>query len=224
MAAPYEAKGHYQEEAVAAAYDRVRFSGTKGAFVNWLEQRMLLKALSGLPRGARVLDLPVGTGRMARRFSGEGFRVVGADVSAAMMRVANELGGVGGLVRADGEALPFADKTFGAAVCIRLLSHLPAEARKRMLREMARVASDRIVAVYQPHKAAAWWLVYGWLLRRPLPRHFASPGELRREFAECGLRLVRSHALLRGVFMERAYVLEPVGGAEGRDGLGPSGG
>jgi len=89
---------------------------------------------------------------------------------------------------------------------------------------MGRVASDRIVAVYQPHKAAAWWLVYGWLLRRPLPRHFAPPGELRREFAECGLRLVRSHALLRGVFMERAYVLEPVGGAEGRDGLGPSGG
>ena len=84
MAAPYEAKGYYQEEAVAGAYDRVRFGGIKGALVNWLEQRMLMKALSGLPRGARVLDLPVGTGRMARRFSGEGFRVVGADVSAAL--------------------------------------------------------------------------------------------------------------------------------------------
>ena len=39
---------------------------------------------------------------------------------------------------------------------------------------------------------------------------FVSPDELKREFAVCGLRPVRSHALLRGAFMERAYVLEPV--------------
>jgi len=213
MAAPYEAKGHYQQESVAEAYDRVRFSGLKGALVNWLEQRMLMKALAGLPRGAQLLDLPVGTGRMSRRFASAGFRPVGADISDAMMGVARSLGGAVAFVRADGESLPFAAKSFGAAVCIRLLSHLPAEARRKLLSELARVASDRVVAVYQPHKAAAWWLLYGWLLRRPLPRYYISDRDARAEFAACGLRVSGSHALLRGVFMERAYVLVPVDGA-----------
>jgi ubiquinone/menaquinone biosynthesis C-methylase UbiE len=214
MAAPYEAKGHYQQESVAAAYDRVRFSGLGGSFVNRLEQRMLMKALAGLPRGARILDLPVGTGRMSRRFAAEGFRPIGADISEAMMGVARSVGDALPLVRADGEALPFARKSFDAAVCIRLLSHLPPEARRQLLRELARVASDRVVAVYQPHKTAAWWLLYGGLLRRPLPRYYVSDGALRDEFADCGLRVVRSHALLRGVFMERAYVLAPIDGSE----------
>jgi ubiquinone/menaquinone biosynthesis C-methylase UbiE len=210
MTTPYEAKGHYQQEGVAAEYDRVRFSGLKGALVDRLEQRLLAKALEGLPQNARVLDLPVGTGRMSRRFAADGFRPVGADISMAMMRIARDLGGGVALVRADGESLPFASKSVDAAVCIRLLPHLPAEARCALLREMARVAKDRVVAVYQPHRIAAWWLLYGGLLRRPLPRHYVSDRDLGEEFAASNLRLVRSHALLRGLFMERAYVLEPV--------------
>ena len=210
----YDAKEHYQEEDVAAAYDQVRFRGLRGALVNWLEQRLLMKAMSGVRAGARVLDLPVGTGRMARLLSAAGYRPVGADVSVPMMKIAAELVGRAGersdLVRGDAEALPFANKAFDVAVCFRLLSHLPPEARANLLREMARVASERVIAVYQPHKMAVWWLVYGLLLGRPVPRFFVSPDELEREFATCGLRPVRSYALFRGLFMERAYVLEQI--------------
>jgi ubiquinone/menaquinone biosynthesis C-methylase UbiE len=210
----YQAKEYYQDESVAMEYDRVRFRGIRGALVDRLEQRLLKRSMAGLRPAARVLDLPIGTGRMARRLAAAGHQVVGADVSVPMLRVARELGSEGEtahhIVRGDAEGLPFADNSFNVAVCFRLLSHLPTAARRKVLREMARVAGDRVIAVYQPHKVAAWWLLNGLLLRRPLPRYFVSPDELKREFAVCGLRPVRSHALLRGVFMERAYVLEPV--------------
>lgn len=210
---PYKAKQHYQDEYVADGYDAARFRGFRGRLVHWLEQRLLLKALAGLPPGSRVLDLPVGTGRMARLLSNAGYRVAGADISRPMLGLARELAGLEGvrhdLVRGDGERLPFADQSFDAVVCLRLLPHLPAGARCALLREMARVSRGRVVAAYQPHRVALWWLVNGLLLRKRLPRHYASPAELDEEFAACGLRPVRSHSLLRWAFMDRTYVLAP---------------
>jgi ubiquinone/menaquinone biosynthesis C-methylase UbiE len=207
----YEAKRHYQQEEIASTYDAVRFRGLRGAFVNRLEQRLLMQTIAGLPPGALVLDLPTGTGRMARRLAQAGYRVVGADISLPMLSEArrNSAGTNAGLVHSEAESLPFAGKSIDAVVCFRLMSHLPAEARVAILNEMARVARERVVVVYQPHRAALWWLVYGLLLRKPLPRFYASLADLAREFATSGLEPVRSHSLLRGVFMERAYVLAP---------------
>jgi len=210
MTDSYTAKQHYQQDEVAGDYDRERFSGLRGWFVNRLEQSLLMKAMDGVPQGGRVLDLPVGTGRMSRRLNAEGYRAVGTDVSEPMLRISADLaGGRADLARGDGERLPYRDGAFTAVICFRLLVHLPEAPRKNVLREMARVATERVIAVYQPHRIALWWLLYGLLLRRKLPLHFVSDGEIRQEFADCGLRLVRSHTLLRGVFMERAYVLEP---------------
>lgn len=209
----YDAKGHYQQEEIASGYDAERFRGARGAFVDGLERRLLDRTMEGLQPGSRVLDLPVGTGRMARYLESQGYEVVGSDISLAMMQVAGELsGGQAALVRGDGERLPFADNSFDVAVCFRLLVHLPQEARLNVLREMARVAKRRVVAVYQPHRMALWWLFYGLLLRRQLPRYFVPPAKLPAEFSSAGLTIIRSHTLLRGLFMERAFVLEPAGG------------
>jgi ubiquinone/menaquinone biosynthesis C-methylase UbiE len=204
----YEAKRHYQREEIASTYDAVRFRGLRGALVDWLERRLMMHTLAGLQKGARVLDLPTGTGRMARRLADAGYRVTGADISSPMLREAHRLAATP-LLRADAESLPLLNKSIDAVVCFRLMSHLPPEVRATVLREMARVARARVVVVYQPHRVALWWLVYGGLLRRPLPRFYASPAGLKREFAAAGLRPARSHSLLRGVFMERAYVLLP---------------
>jgi len=206
----YEAKQHYQREEIAASYDAARFRGLRGEFVNRLEQGMLMRALAGLPHGASVLDLPVGTGRMTRHLQAAGYRVTGADISLPMLRESSRLSpGGGALVRGDAEALPFASNSFDAVVCLRLMSHLPPPERAAVLREMARVARERVVAVYQPHRVALWWLAYGLALRRPVPRFYASQADLAREFAAGGLHAIRSHSLLRGAFMERAYVLTP---------------
>ncbi len=210
----YEAKEHYQQEDIASGYDAERFRGVSGFLVDWLERRLLDRAMEGVETGCRVLDLPVGTGRMARHLKSEGHRVVGADISLAMMKRARELsGGTAVLARGDAESLPFADDSFDVAVCFRLLVHLPEGARLNVLRELGRVARERVVVVYQPHRLAVWWFLYGLLLRRQLPRYFVAPSQLPEEFASAGLRLIRSHSLLRGAFMERAYVLEPSTGA-----------
>lgn len=204
----YEAKEHYQREEIASTYDAVRFRGLRGAFVDWLERRLLMRTFEGMAEGARVLDLPVGTGRMARSLAQAGYLVTGADISLPMLRQARRLAGTP-LLRVDAESLPLRDKSVDAVVCFRLMSHLPPEVRSVVLRGMARVARERVIVVYQPHRLALWWLLYGGLLRRPLPRFYASRATLEREFAEAGLRPLRSHSLLRGVFMERAYVLRP---------------
>lgn len=217
----YKAKKHYQDKEVSSVYDRVRFRGPGGALVNWLDQRLLMSAVAGIRPGGRILDLPVGTGRMARRLTSEGFQVIGTDVSEPMLRLAQQLAAEVGeraaLLRGDAEELPFADKTFDGAVCFRLMPHLPAETREKILREMGRVAR-RVIAVYQPHRVALWWLWNGLIMRRKMPLHFASPAELEREFERSGLRLVRSHAMLRWIFTQRAYVLEPISDDQGAAG------
>jgi ubiquinone/menaquinone biosynthesis C-methylase UbiE len=206
----YEAKEHYQQDEIASGYDAERFRGLRGRLVDGLERRLLDKTMEGLQPNLRILDLPVGTGRMARYLTSKGHSVIGTDISLAMMRVGEELShGKSVLVRSDGEALPFADNSVDVAMCFRLLVHLPEDARLNVLRELGRVARKRVIAVYQPHRIALWWLFYGLLLRRKLPRYFVPPGDLPSEFAQAGLRIVRSHTLLRSVFMERAYVLEP---------------
>ena len=216
MTDTYEAKRHYQKPEIAKSYNAQRFRGLRGRLVNQLEQRLLLRSIEGLhlgllvqreneglPSGALVLDLPAGTGRIGHWLRDAGYRTVGADISLPMMLEGRTADAP--LVRGEAERLPFADNSLDAAVCFRLMSHLPPETRVAALREMARVARQRVVAVYQPHRIALWWFVYGLLLRRNLPRYY--PANLDREFVASGVRVVRSHSLLRGVLMERAYVL-----------------
>jgi ubiquinone/menaquinone biosynthesis C-methylase UbiE len=205
----YKAKRHYQRQDVAKGYDAERFRSLRGRLVNSLERRLLMQSIAGLPAGALVLDLPTGTGRMARWLADEGYRVLGADISLPMLDESRRQSDAATLVRAEGERLPLAAESVDAAICFRLMSHLPREARVAVLREMGRVARVRVVAVFQPHRIAVWWLVYGLLLRKPLPRFYVSTTGLKREFADSGLRVVRSHSLLRGLLMERAYVLAP---------------
>jgi hypothetical protein len=45
----------------------------------------------------------------------------------------------------DGDVLPFADRTFAAAVSLDVLEHLPRERRRAHLAELARVADQRVV-------------------------------------------------------------------------------
>lgn len=86
-----------------------------------------LVALTG--RGAPILELGVGTGRIAIPAAAAGAFVVGLDVSHEMLAVAATRAVAAGvsldLLRGDAQALPFADGIFRAALAVHVLHLLP---------------------------------------------------------------------------------------------------
>jgi len=75
----------------------------------------LIRDVVALKPGAWVLDLACGPGRHAAELARAGGRVVGFDLSRAMLRRAHERNSVV-LVRGDMRALPFQDGSFALAV------------------------------------------------------------------------------------------------------------
>jgi SAM-dependent methyltransferase len=75
----------------------------------------LIRGVVAWESGARILDLACGPGRHAAELERLGARVVGFDLSSAMLRRARERTRAG-LVRGDMRALPFRDRTFAVAV------------------------------------------------------------------------------------------------------------
>lgn len=116
----------------------------------------LFSALGPL-RGARVLDLGCGKGRFAARLRERGARVVGLDLSMAMLRSARGLD----RVRASARRLPFADGAFDAVVAVEVFEHVgPPEP---VLREARRVLRPGGVLAVVDKNAASWNARRPWL-------------------------------------------------------------
>ena len=118
------------------------------------EKACIREALRDVPAGARVLDLPCGTGRITTFLLAEGFRVHAADWSEHMLEQAREaVGDAAGdrvaFTRQDVMATTFGDGELDAVVCNRLLHHFTdAETRRRALRELARISRGPVVASF----------------------------------------------------------------------------
>ena len=83
---------------------------------------MILRALNGLPRGARVLDGAVGLGQLAQRIAARGHRVFGIDYSIDAARHVRSLGlptVVGDLTQ-----MPFRTGVFDGMTTGETLEHL----------------------------------------------------------------------------------------------------
>jgi ubiquinone/menaquinone biosynthesis C-methylase UbiE len=99
--------------------------------------------LDHCPRG-EGLDVGCGTGMLAGRLSGAGYRMSGADPSEGMLRVLRERVPEVEAVRAPGTDLPFADDTFDLVLSVAVMHHIadPDEV-SRALAEMVRVAKPK---------------------------------------------------------------------------------
>jgi 2-polyprenyl-3-methyl-5-hydroxy-6-metoxy-1,4-benzoquinol methylase len=190
--ADYDARWGYRE-LDARRYERRRYGGPVRTLNLRLLERALGRALAGVARGGLVLDVPCGTGILGGFFATRGFRVVGADISGAMLAVAHGRQHAIGHVRADLEAPPCRPGAFDAVVCARFLMHLPAESRPRVLRTLTGLTRGPVVAtVCHPYTLKS----LGRSLRRRLGRAVKrSPRLTRRalaaEVAAAGLRLER---------------------------------
>jgi len=144
---------HWRAPTVAQQYESGRFHNLKGRLYRWLEERAIEQALGGLQPGSSVLDAACGTGRVTTLLRRKGFRAAGYDISAAMIEVARrQLTALGyddvPLVAGDAQDLPYPDDSFDAVTCVGLLMHLDADARVGVLRQLARVARERVVVQY----------------------------------------------------------------------------
>lgn len=102
---------------MAFTYDAVSWIVSLGQWRQW--QRCALVHIHA-PRGARVLELAHGTGNMQIDLRAAGYRPVALDLSPAMGRIArrklHRWGYNPQLVRGMGQALPFPDNAFPAAI------------------------------------------------------------------------------------------------------------
>lgn len=94
-----------------------------------------------LDAGDTVLDVATGTGAQAFAFAGRVGKVVGIDLSEAMLRVARKKDPPANVSFQQGDAaqLAFADESFDAACVSFALHEMPSSIRERVLGEMARV-------------------------------------------------------------------------------------
>lgn len=137
---------HYRSDSVAEGFDRLRFGGPIGQFIQQTQDALMMRALAPVA-GRRVLDVGTGTGRAAIAFAREGAEVTGIDASAEMLAVARRTAEARGLVVAfaegDAHQVPYPDRSFDAAVSLRVIMHTPDW--RRCVSELCRVARWRVI-------------------------------------------------------------------------------
>jgi SAM-dependent methyltransferase len=121
-------------DGIADWYDEM-IHGAGAPVTNQVED--LVRGLLGRGSGSCV-DVACGGGVFVPVLRELGWDVTGVDVSEDQLRVARDrVGSQATLLQADAAALPFADASFDAAVC--LLAHSDVDAYEDVLGELARV-------------------------------------------------------------------------------------
>lgn len=121
-----------QETYNAIAYD---FSNTR----NYIWQD-ILPLLDYSRKGAKVLDLGCGNGRLFEALKEKQVDYTGVDNSKELLKIAQQKYPQANFQLVNGISLPFKDKTFDIIYCVAVLHHIPSKRlRKDFLLEAKRV-------------------------------------------------------------------------------------
>lgn len=206
----YEGKIRYKTNTVADTYDSVRFAGIKGRMTDAREKLLVLRAVDFANIQGPILDIPCGTGRMTKMLLERGYKVIGADISDAMMRYAKEstkeYASMVRFIKSDIENLGFNDDSFDAVVTIRLIHHVPPQLHIKILRQLYRVTRKWVVLTYSnKHSVQS--------IRRDVvsfftqfPRYSISPSLFKQEVEEARFKIVKYMPLMP-IFSESVVVL-----------------
>jgi SAM-dependent methyltransferase len=136
----------------AGDYDDRRFTTTEGMFALAFELDLFARVLR--EHGAHhVLDMPVGTGRVAIPLAGE-FSFTGGDISPAMLQAGMTRASAAGVeninwLQCSVDNLPFPDGYFDAVVTARLFQHVPKEMAHQIVCELSRVVKPGGIVICQ---------------------------------------------------------------------------
>jgi SAM-dependent methyltransferase len=142
--------GSVSFDRAAQVYDRTRLTDP-------VALTRAIDVLDGVLPAGDVLEIGVGTGALAIPLAGRGRRVVGLDVSTAMLERLQEKEGPNRVevAIADATRLPIADAAFAGAYC-RWVLHLIAGWREAV-RELCRAVRPGGVVVVEPGGYAGGW-------------------------------------------------------------------
>jgi ubiquinone/menaquinone biosynthesis C-methylase UbiE len=131
----------YHYNRFAALYDL-------GEFIRHGTRRKALQ-LSGWQPGEKVLDLCTGTGTLALTFAAQGANVVGIDLARGMLKIAaaKSLNGHSAWMEMEATCLGFADQSFEVSMLSLALHHMPEPVQVKVLKELRRVTSRRVVII-----------------------------------------------------------------------------
>jgi len=143
-------EGTSDPQAVAARYDE--WARTyDGDLADWSYQGPAVVAdivAARRPDADPVLDVGCGTGLVGRALRSRGLagRILGLDISAASLQVAEQTGVYSSLEVADlQQRLPLDDDSVGAVVCVGVMTYLPEV--EQVWRELARVTQPQGIVV-----------------------------------------------------------------------------
>lgn len=168
-----------------------RFSGPIGEWFLEIQASLALSALqAAVPRG-RIIDVGGGHAQLTPSLLRSGFDVVVyGSPEASRERISASLAEPNcGFVAGNLARLPFANRSFDAAICFRILPHLTSW--RNLIRELCRVASRSVVVDYPAWRSLN--LASGFLFRIKQEietdtrayRLFSRP-EIRSSFEACG--------------------------------------
>jgi len=189
----------YADPGMADTFDALRFSGPIGTLLAESQERVLTQFL-GPVEGRRVLDVGTGTGRAALAIARRGADVTGIDASAEMLRVARDRALAQRVPvtfdTGDAHHLAFPDRSFTAAVSLRVLMHTPDW--RQCLGELCRVSTERVVFDYPAALSAAALQAVGRSLLARLGRRVEAyrvmrGGAIRQALGARGFRIERVH-------------------------------
>jgi SAM-dependent methyltransferase len=180
-------------------YARERFRSVRAARRDPELALHLLREHAAGHAGRPLLDAPCGAGRLSAALGSLGAPVVGLDASLSMLEAARA--GRSALVCAAIERLPFADASFEAVVCCRLLHHLRGEELERVVGELVRVSARLVVASFWDAGSLPAWRQRLGLKRGegPAGRDAIARERIAAIFAAAGAPVIAFRPLLRFV-------------------------
>ena len=147
---------------------------------HWINDRALIEKiyeLADITSDASVLDVAIGTGKIAETFYRKARYVVGIDICLEMVQAAGDI--VDSIVFCRGEGLCFKDNTFDVCVCRQGLQFMEVptvlEEMQRVLKPGGRIVSCHLTAYNEKDKETAFLIQR---LRNPARKNFFLPEDL----------------------------------------------
>jgi SAM-dependent methyltransferase len=187
-----------------------------------LERHHVARALRKCqPQPAMLLDIPCGTGKLAGVLGTMQTQVVGVDLSLAMIELARgayPAPRFSGFVGGSAEQLPFRTAAFDTVICLRLMHLVPPATRRKILKELARVTSRRVIVSFG---VATSFQLLRLKIRNAIFRGTSTPypvrfADLRIETDEAGLHIARWRRILPILSCEYLLTLDKAGMDQGR--------